>query len=468
MMISIVTYDDDGLKKQKNGGVIMKKMWLIGMALPLLLVTGCSVDNAKVKGENAPITKNQDVELKSVSKEEYVKLIGEYQKSITNEFKTLGTLTNATDDPDYVQKNVEQIKKVKAVVAKYKSLNPPTEFKDVQHNYLEATKHFDTGLDLLSSSIKNADKNKVEQAKAELTKGQDYWNYAFNQLAMTENVSIGNDGTLGTKDLKSLDKNAGIDRDSVMTNISKDGKELVGKWGSVNEKNQLVIQIVLGADGSYKRYKSYPDESSILNGTWKYDYLTHTMTFTNDEAYEDGKSIKSTTRAKLELDVQSFSGTEMQFMDKESLHTMKYTKEGAKNAKPAEKPQIAVGEPNSAAPDAPVKQDPDAPSSVSQDQILGFWHGLRDDMAIITFTLEKNGTFNRTENVYGKDLVLISGSWSYDKEKKTILFKNKEAKYDTSKETLKYPSETIYAVNSVNGKELNLTVDNGMKAELKR
>lgn len=161
----------------------MKKVWLIGMALPLLLVTGCSADVTNVRNEYVSTSI-----VKSVSKEEYVKLIFEYQESLTSELNALITISNAYDETDYVKKYIEQIDKVKSIVAKYKLLNPPTEFRNVQASYLLSSEYFDKGLDSLSNFF-NPDANRsqdiLDKAKSDLKKGRNYFILAFEEFLRT-------------------------------------------------------------------------------------------------------------------------------------------------------------------------------------------------------------------------------------------------------------------------------------------
>lgn len=45
----------------------------------------------------------------------------------------------------------------------------------------------------------------------------------------------------------------------------------MGAWGYENAEGGVDIVLLLNPDGTYKRYYKYPDESSILSGTWSYD-----------------------------------------------------------------------------------------------------------------------------------------------------------------------------------------------------
>ncbi|MCR8644241.1 DUF3994 domain-containing protein [Paenibacillus sp. N1-5-1-14] len=320
-------------------GLHIKSKWLLSFVLPILLTTGCidkesSVTTAESKEssqqtaqQSSNQTSQQTQATAPLSKEEYVKAIGAYHAEMGKELQTFSIESKDGKSPNYLQRNKEQIDKLKLVIKKYISLNPPNEFKKIQDSNLEAMSYFDKGLDELYDAVVKRDQDALDRARLTLTKGQDLWYYAFAQLQLTEDIPV-LDGTITTKDQKELDKNAGIDRDSVLKNISQNGQELIGQWG-VQKDDKFQVLIVLNADGSYKRYKDYPDESSILKGRWEYNYLRRILTLYNDEAYENGKSIKDTTRPKIELDVQAFNHTTIQMMNKETTNTMKYTKAGS-------------------------------------------------------------------------------------------------------------------------------------------
>ena len=74
----------------------------------------------------------------------------------------------------------------------------------------------------------------MEKSEKLVKEGDIYWLKAFKDLE--GDIKIG-DGTVSVKDLKELDKKAGINTDNVMKNV-KDGTELIGNWDS---KEQTVL-----------------------------------------------------------------------------------------------------------------------------------------------------------------------------------------------------------------------------------
>ena len=137
-------------------------------------------------------------------------------------------------------------------------------------------------------------------------------------MSLTYDRPLG-DGTTTTVDLKSLDKNAGIDRDSVLLHVSEGGPELVGKWGRYEEDGSFQMGIELKEDGTYQGYANGESTPSV-DGVWSYDYLREILTF------EHEGDLRTIT-----MDLQAFHGDTLQIMDLDTLNTFRYVKEGTDN-----------------------------------------------------------------------------------------------------------------------------------------
>ena len=79
------------------------------------------------------------------------------------------------------------------------------------------------------------DKELMEKSEKLVKEGDIYWLKAFKDLE--GDIKIG-DGTVSVKDLKELDKKAGINTDNVMKNV-KDGTELIGNGDSKEQTVSL-------------------------------------------------------------------------------------------------------------------------------------------------------------------------------------------------------------------------------------
>lgn len=127
------------------------------------------------------------------------------------------------------------------------------------------------------------------------------------------------------KGMKTLDKLAGIDRESVLENVGKDGKELVGSWGVKKENGFFDVKLVLNMDGTYKRYKEYPDETSVLTGTWSYNG-NRLLKINTTKAIENGKDIMEIVKPDQDYEIYYFKDNTMRIRHYPSLNEYTYTR----------------------------------------------------------------------------------------------------------------------------------------------
>ncbi|MFN7252492.1 MAG: DUF3994 domain-containing protein [Anaerobacillus sp.] len=261
-----------------------------------------------------------------VTTEEYVEHIGEYQAQVQEEFDVLAMYSTDYSADDYIENNVKQMKVIRTVTNKFRKLIAPENMIDIHLDYLTAMDHIDQGLLLLEKGLLQQDETAFNEGMKEIEEGQYYLNYAFSMLSKEHAVPIG-DGTVTSEDLKRLDRLAGIDRDSVLDNLSKDGSELVGAWGFEWEEGVDNVSLVLYADGRYEGYGNgdYPNKDNGMFGYWTYNYKNQTLFFINESQYTDG-SLVEVVRPEMTMDVQSFGNDTIQLMDLETLNTFYYKK----------------------------------------------------------------------------------------------------------------------------------------------
>lgn len=382
-----------------------------------------------------------------LSKEEYVQNIGELKREFEEGFKQLGLVTNDLENENFVEDSLAQLNKVRAIVDKYKALNPPDEFKEVQAEYLKSMDLFVEGMDAYAKGIKEADQASMTKGIEVMTKAQDHWNYAFALLDVTENIPVGTDGTLFSDDLADLDKNTGIDRNSVITNLSKDGKELVGKWGYENEDGSFNVSLVLESDGSYSGYGKGAYPETDMKGTWKYDYVKRVVTFEHDNS----------EFRNLRMDVQSFQKGEVQLMDLDSLNTFQYKKEGS-SANDKSTDSNSSTPKDSSTDSTSSKEKPSSPSSspavVTEEQLNGSeWNLDSEGWDYKGLFLNEDGTATYNSNIDEKDEV-YRGIWSL--EGNNIVIKVKSAEENYGDEMANFPKELIFEVVAYDSKSMKV------------
>lgn len=386
-----------------------------------------------------------------LSKEEYVQSIGDLKREFEEAFKNWGVISNDQENENYVKDNLAEMNKIRAVVDKYKALNAPKEFKEVQNENLKGMALFEKGLDLMAKAFKAKNEetfNKYQKdAMEDLTKGQDHWNYAFALLDVTENIPVGTDGTLFSDDLADLDLNAGIDRSSVITNISKSGKELQGKWGYYNEDGSFNVSLVIKSNGDYEGFAKGTYPETDMKGTWKYDYLKRTIVFEHD---------KSEYRT-LKMDVQSFQDDTVQLMDLDSLNTFQYVKEGSPNPSTDSTKSSSPSVDSSTTSSKPSSNKSSSSSFTTEDQLSGTqWNLDADTWEYRGLSLNEDGTATYSWSLDDKEET-YRGIWQL--EGNTIVFDVREATENYGDEMSNYPDELTFEIVSYSDKAMKLKFD---------
>ncbi len=124
---------------------------------------------------------------------------------------------------------------------------------------------------------------------------------------------------------KDLDNLAGIDKESVVENISSDGKELVGSWGVKTDDGKISLRFILTSDNKYSWYKSFPDEDNLLTGEWSYPE-PRVLKFKLTKAFIDGKDATSELDPNLTYEILTFKDNTMKMICLENLNQQTYYK----------------------------------------------------------------------------------------------------------------------------------------------
>ncbi|WP_307399549.1 DUF3994 domain-containing protein [Paenibacillus anaericanus] len=315
--------------------ILFKVMVLL--VLTMVFLVGCagiakdSGMDQKSKDSEVSLNLAPVKETPQLTKDEYIEKINEYSKEMEQEFKAFGEVSVMPEKVDkaWIDLNIKHIDRVKSVTSKYALLNAPEEMDQIHAAYIESTNMFSTSLTSMADALTSRDNAALQNSYSDLLRAQDYWNYAYALLQSVADVPLsGGDGTVTSDDLKTLDRAAGIDRDSVLNNISKDGRELAGEWGKKKADGSIDVILVFHEDGTYEGYGSnkYPNKDDAMIGTWSYDYITRSLNIVNDAVYSSGVEVE-VVRPSMTMEIQSFNGSEIQMMDVDSLATFKYEKD---------------------------------------------------------------------------------------------------------------------------------------------
>lgn len=143
---------------------------------------------------------------------------------------------------------------------------------------------------------------------------EDYKEDAFDIMSTFKIIKPSDDVVVYDSELyegiKELDKMAGHDKDAVIENLSSDGIELVGIWGTESDSN---FKFEYFEDGTFSEKLNEEEISIIIKGTWSYDSNTQIINHTptsyvrNDEELINEESFK-----ELNFEVMNFQEKEMQ------------------------------------------------------------------------------------------------------------------------------------------------------------
>lgn len=257
----------------------MKKI-ITGFLISALVLSACDVSMSKEKASEE--RKQEDkIEAKQLSLEEYAKEVAQLKDEMKTAMDTLAAATKSEMDKGFEKRMKDGINGVRHVIKEYRAIAPPDEQKKVKEEFAIALNEFSAAMDDFEKAMETKDAKYKTTAVEHIEAGDDYWSHAYRLLSVYTALPAGTDGTIDTDDLKELDQSAGMDRDSVLLNVSEDGKELVGKWGFTNDDGTPNINIVLHEDGKYEGYGNgeYKDLNNAILGRWEYDYFNNLIVF---------------------------------------------------------------------------------------------------------------------------------------------------------------------------------------------
>lgn len=411
---------------------------VVGIGVLTFVLTGCQVVEDFKEGFKEGYERGAaetTVEVTPMEKEEYeVAVSGKTQEFVGRLAQTLNDMNGAkVIDKQMKDKWYDEIDSMELLTKEVVAMEPSESYAEVDEVYEQSMEEFQVYLGFMRDALDKEDLKIIVSGAEHLEMGELLWNRANALLSLTYDRPMG-DGTITTADLKSLDKNAGIDRDSVLLNVSEGGPELVGKWGRYQEDGSFQMGIELNEDGSYKGYAN-GESTPGIEGVWSYDYLRETLSFEHEEG------LRTMT-----MDLQAFHEDTLQMMDVDTLNTFRYVKEGTEN------PDTAASEEESVSAEERAENGrPDELKhlwSIVTDQDV--YHGLglqEEEFASYSISDYKSGS---TMN--------YMGSWKYDAEKNIIEIDVEEALKDY-KEVKDFPKTLQFKLVEVKGDTLVLEID---------
>ncbi|NWK69173.1 DUF3994 domain-containing protein [Bacillus paramycoides] len=312
---------------------------LIGVAVPVMLLFGCGVSektntSKQEKTEESKVKESKsNIKKEKVSKEDYPNKVYKLGVEFDKLFAEHNNITREVFDGKKKKSDiVDSVKELNKVLDKFESIDPPKEYVTQQKDFEKAIGYFRESFALINEVFtrkekrekgEKTDKELIEKSEKLVKEGDVYWLKAFKDLE--GDIKIG-DGTVSIKDIKELDKKAGINTDNVMKNV-KDGTELIGNWG-FQGTDGFNMSLILKGDKTFETYGKgeYPNKKNYIEGTWEYDKEAFTIYLHLNKRLVDG--VEDTIqKKKIAYKVQDYDGKNLQLFNEASFNTIKYVKQ---------------------------------------------------------------------------------------------------------------------------------------------
>ncbi|EJQ45779.1 hypothetical protein BWGOE4_32280 [Bacillus mycoides] len=312
---------------------------LLGVAVPVMLLFGCGVSektntSKQEKTEESKVKESKSkIQKEKVSKEDYPNKVYKLGIEFDKLFAEHNKITREVFDGKKKKSDlVDSVKELNEMLDKFESIDPPKEYVNQQKDFEKAISYFRESFSLINEVFTRkekrekgdkTDKELIEKSEKLVKEGDIYWLKAFKDLE--GDIKVG-DGTVSMKDLKELDKKAGINTDNVMKNV-KDGTELIGNWG-FQGTDGFNMSLILKGDKTFETYGKgeYPNKKNYIEGTWEYDKEAFTIYLHLNKRLVDG--VEDTIqKKKITYKVQDYDGKNLRLFNETSFNTIKYVKQ---------------------------------------------------------------------------------------------------------------------------------------------
>ncbi|MBM6647998.1 MULTISPECIES: DUF3994 domain-containing protein [Bacillus] len=312
---------------------------LLGVAVPVMLLFGCGVSektntSKQEKTEESKVKESKSkIQKEKVSKEDYPNKVYKLGIEFDKLFAEHNKITREVFDGKKKKSDlVDSVKELNEMLDKFESIDPPKEYVNQQKDFEKAISYFRESFSLINEVFTRkekrekgdkTDKELIEKSEKLVKEGDIYWLKAFKDLE--GDIKVG-DGTVSMKDLKELDKKAGINTDNVMKNV-KDGTELIGNWG-FQGTDGFNMSLILKGDKTFETYGKgeYPNKKNYIEGTWEYDKEAFTIYLHLNKRLVD--SVEDTIqKKKITYKVQDYDGKNLRLFNETSFNTIKYVKQ---------------------------------------------------------------------------------------------------------------------------------------------
>ncbi|GLV67066.1 hypothetical protein Bmyc01_57350 [Bacillus mycoides] len=278
----------------------MKAKKLVALAVPFMLLVGCGTDKTEAKPKEKVESKEETKE--KLSKEKYPLRMTKLSSELVNQITVITEIAMDKDKDEKVLKKeiIKEESELQKIIAKFKNIEPPKEFEDSNEQILKAvdcySKAYALQVEIINGKgkVTDADRDKTKKSMELIKEGNDYWQKGYAPL---QDAQLNQANELGKKTGVQFDKpstsNSDSNSDDSSVQVSKDGKELLGEWGSY-KGSEFYKGLDFREDNSFTAYDdtgktSYEDNH--MTGTWLFDADKKQVTLLPTEFVKDGQKI---------------------------------------------------------------------------------------------------------------------------------------------------------------------------------
>lgn len=261
----------------------MKAKKLVTLALPIMLLGGCGTDTTDKKADTKVEAKAETKE--KVSKEDYPRRMFDLRYKLEAQINEITEIAGETKDKsnDINKLNKEMVEKEKEIqetISKFNKIEPPKEFEEAHKTILKAVDCYSKAFSKQFKLAKTGSitKESIQESKDLMLKGNEYADEGYKPLYDTD-----------------LEQSKTNPKKFESVNLSQNGKELVGEWGS-KRGGKFTKGLDFKEDGTYTIYddiSNTPYENTHIKGKWSYNADKKQVKMVIDEYVKDGKKSDS-------------------------------------------------------------------------------------------------------------------------------------------------------------------------------
>ncbi|MGF2716196.1 DUF3994 domain-containing protein [Bacillus cereus] len=272
----------------------MKAKKLITLAVPFMLLVGCGTEKTEAKPKDKVESKVETKE--KLSKEQYPIRMTSIASELMQKIATITDMAmngtkDGTKDVSTIKKEIiKEEKNLQKIIAKFDTVEPPKEYQDSHKDLLKAVDCYSKAYSQQVQLVKDdkVDEKKKKESMELIYKGNDYWKAGFKPI---EESTLSKSNEI--KDKLGIKSDSSVGDDNSNVQISKDGKELLGEWGSYKGAD-FHKGIDFREDETFTFYDDSGKtdyENNHMEGSWRYNPETNKVTIIPSEFVKDGQKI---------------------------------------------------------------------------------------------------------------------------------------------------------------------------------